>query len=159
MSHRYRPSSKCLRGSKTKKKDIWVTNLHNNIALSTKHLSTGLHINWGMCSMYDACVCACAPLSLRRLEKDIWFYLFIFVLPVNCSGFVSDVSGQLYAFHQCCQHWPAQHPGWIGVHGCQHIGQSSLQPVHFYCKTKHTAFHLNFMCSTLRERFLTVNHV
>lgn len=46
--------------------------------------------------------CTCAPSSLREPFISLFG-------PVNPGRSVSVVARQLYAFHQCCWHWPAQH--------------------------------------------------
>lgn len=111
MSHRYRPSSKCLEreqeGEKKQKKGVWVTNLYNNnnMALRTRHLSSGLHV--------------CYIGFIKEIRKgDFCFFLFT-AMPIKRSRFVDDVSRQLYAFRQCSRQRPAQHrragPECVGV--------------------------------------------
>lgn len=43
-----------------------------------------------------------SSLSLQRLDL---------AASINSNHLVTDVSGQLYTFHQSCQHRPAQHTG------------------------------------------------
>lgn len=82
-----------------KKKHIWVTYLHNNVAPSMKQLRFGAS---------GGQRCTCAPSSLRE-PFILFIYLCICALPVNSGRSVNVVGRQLYAFHQCCWHWPAQH--------------------------------------------------
>lgn len=81
MSHRYRPSSKCLRARK--KKQIWVTYLHNNVGLSMKHLRSGAN---------RACVACVFPPVLTEEIKNRHFMLFIY-LQAACKLVVLSMSG------------------------------------------------------------------
>lgn len=60
-----------------------------------KHLRSGA--NRGRC-------CMCLPPVPILIEgiKNRRFILFISTLPVNAGHSANVVSGQLYAFHQCC---------------------------------------------------------
>lgn len=138
MSHRYRPSSKCLRARK--KKHIWVTYLHNNVAPSIKQLRFGAS---------GGQRCTCAPSSLRE-PFILFIYLCISALPVNSGRSVNVVGRQLYAFHQCCWHWPAQHR----QAGLKRAGVStSLNPA--YSRWIFTAS----ISSKLNAHFLISDHI
>lgn len=126
MSHRYRPSSKCLRARK--KKQIWVTYLHNNVGLSMKHLRSGAN---RACA---ACLCVFPLSSLRRLKTDILCYLFISRLPVNSSFCQCRGSTALCIPSMLLTLASSAHAGWIEVCWCQHFGPSRLQPLNLYAE-------------------------
>lgn len=108
-----------------KKKQIWVTYLHNNVGLSMKHLRSGAN---------RACV-ACVfppPSSLRRLKTDILCYLFISRLPVNSSFCQCRGSTALCIPSMLLTLASSAHARWIEVRWGQHFGPSRLQLLNLY---------------------------
>lgn len=140
MSHRYRPSSKCLRARK--KKQIWVTYLHNNVGLRMKHLRSGT--NW-------ACVArlthvSSPPSSLRRLKTDILCYLFIY-FQAACKLVVLSMSWVDSFMHSInvVDIGQLSTRGWIEVRWCQHFGQSRLQPRNLYMEIPSSKWNAHFL--------------
>lgn len=109
-----------------------------------------------MCRLYDACVFAWLLAGIKKIRKAVFLFFFFFLaLPVsiNWSCLLSDAGGQLYAFHQCCQHWPTQHT----QAGLECIGVSILvelvyhRPCILTAKPKNTAASPKFFSYALDE--------
>lgn len=112
-----------------------------------------------MCRVYDACVFVWLLSVIKKIRKAVFLSLFFPSSPalpvsINWSCLLGDAGGQLYAFHQCCQHWPTQHT----QAGLECISVSTLvKLVYRRCiltaKPKNTAVHPKFFffCYALDE--------